>query len=140
MYKECVVSGKTPSTSFLKEFIPKLFSFFEDLRLIIDGIDEIGSSEHGELIKTLAKLAETQENFRLLVSSQDIPSISRHLKGRPTLIVGKQSASVCKDIGLIVSSRLEAFNEGLDGRVPESVFTEIQEIILKRAEGMRIPL
>ncbi|KAK1506209.1 hypothetical protein CTAM01_03544 [Colletotrichum tamarilloi] len=134
MYKECVVSGKTPSTSFLKEFVPKLFGFFEDLRLIIDGIDEIGSSEHGELIKTLAKLAETQGNFRLLISSQDIPSIARKLKGRPTLIVGKQSASVCKDIGLIVSSRLEAINEGLDGRVPESVFTEIRETILKRAE------
>ncbi|KAK1459054.1 NACHT domain-containing protein [Colletotrichum melonis] len=136
MYKECVVSGKTPSTSFLKEFIPKLFSFFEDLRLIIDGIDEIGSSEHGELIKTLAKLAETRENFRLLVSSQDIPSIARNLKGRPTLIVGKQSASVCKDIGLIVSNRLEAIHEGLDGCVPQSVFTEIRETILQRAEGM----
>ncbi|KAK1728107.1 uncharacterized protein BDZ83DRAFT_149704 [Colletotrichum acutatum] len=136
IYKEGVVSGKTPSTSILKEFIPKLFSFFEDLRLIIDGIDEIGSSEHGELIKTLARLAETQGNFRLLISSQDIPSIARNLKGRPTLIVGKQSASVCKDIGLIVSSRLEAINEGLDGRVPESVFTEIRETILKRAEGM----
>ncbi|KXH44709.1 NACHT domain-containing protein [Colletotrichum simmondsii] len=136
MHKECVVSGKTPSTSFLKELIPKLSSFFNDLRLIIDGIDEIVSSEHGELIKTLAKLAETQENFRLLISSQDIPSIARNLKGRPTLIVGKQSASVCKDIGLIVSSRLEAINEGLDGRVPESVFTEIRETVLKRAEGM----
>ncbi|UQC74164.1 NACHT domain-containing protein [Colletotrichum lupini] len=110
--------------------------FFNDLRLIIDGIDEIVSSEHGELIKTLAKLAETQENFRLLISSQDIPSIARNLKGRPTLIVGKQSASICKDIDLIVSSRLEAINEGLDGRVPESVFTEIRETILKRAEGM----
>ncbi|KXH46596.1 NACHT domain-containing protein [Colletotrichum nymphaeae SA-01] len=136
MYKECVVSGKTPSTSFLKEFVPKLLRFFEDLRLIIDGIDEIGSSEHGELIKTLTKLAETQENFRLLISSQDIPSIARNLKGRPTLIIGKQSTSVCKDIGLIVSSRLEAINEGLDGRVPESVFTGIRETILKRAEGM----
>ncbi|KAK1542602.1 NACHT domain-containing protein [Colletotrichum paranaense] len=139
MYKECVVSGKSPSTSFLKELIPKLFNFFDDLRLIIDGIDEIVSSEHGELIKTLTKLAETQENFRLLISSQDIPSIARNLKGRPTLIVGKQSASVCKDIGLIVSNRLETIREGLDGHVPQSVFTDIRETILKRAEGMRIP-
>ncbi|KXH58631.1 NACHT domain-containing protein [Colletotrichum salicis] len=140
MHKECVISGETPSSSFLKETISKLFSFFEDLRLVIDGIDEIGSSEHGELIKTLTKLAETQNNFRLLVSSQDIPSIARNLKGRPTLMVGKQSPSVCKDIGLIVSSRLEAINEGLDGCVPETVLTEIRETILKRAEGLGIPV
>ncbi|KAK1463568.1 NACHT domain-containing protein [Colletotrichum cuscutae] len=104
MHKECVDPGKKPTTLCLKVLIPKLFSFFKDLRLVIDGVDEIGSSEHGELIKTLTKLADTQDNFRLLISSQDILSIARNLKSGPTLIIGEKS--VRKDIELIVSSRL----------------------------------
>lgn len=135
LYDECVVAGRTPSISFLKLILPKLLTAFKDIRIIIDGIDEVSPSQHRELMKTLVSIAESQENCKLLFSSQDIPSIKGNLKGKPTLFIGAESSAVAKDINTIVESSLEEINDKHGGSIPADTLTEVHGSILERAQG-----
>lgn len=136
IYDECVSKGSNPSLSCLKEIVPKLMTTFKDIRVIIDGIDEVDYSQHGELIKTLTSFAEIQDNCKIIFSSQNIPTISSRLKKKPQLSLGTESESVTKDINLIVAASLEEVNERHGGRIPETVLAHVRNLILERAEGL----
>ncbi|KAF4445870.1 NACHT domain-containing protein [Fusarium austroafricanum] len=136
IYDECVISRSSPSVLCLKTIIPKLMTAFRDVRIIIDGIDEVSYSQHRELIQTLSSLAEMQDNCKILFSSQNIPSIFSSLKGKPQFPLGAQSLSIAKDIDLIIVASLQELSERHDGSIPESVLTSIRKRIQERAEGM----
>ncbi|KAJ4327368.1 hypothetical protein N0V84_002139 [Fusarium piperis] len=51
MYDECFIKRRTPSLKYLKTVVPDLMTAFSDVRVIVDGIDEIDYSQHKELIK-----------------------------------------------------------------------------------------
>lgn len=136
MYDECVVTGRTPSISYLKSIMQNLLIAFKDIRVVIDGIDEVGYTQHRELIKTLASLAETQDNCKVLFSSQDIPSIRSNLKSKPELFIGAESASVAKDLDIIVAASLEDLNDRHGGGIPDTVLTDVRKSILERAQGL----
>lgn len=138
IYDEYLTKGRTPTLSALKPLLLEIFKSFEDIRIIVDGVDEIDSGQHTELLKTLTKLVETTENCKLLVSSQDIPSIKMNFRGKPSFSVGAESSSieVKKDIDLILGVRLEEINDRFEGAVSQTVLDEMRREILDRANGM----
>ncbi|KAK2765701.1 NACHT domain-containing protein [Colletotrichum kahawae] len=138
IYDEYLTKGRTPTLSALKPLLLELFKSFEDIRIIVDGVDEIDSGQHTELLKTVTKLVETTENCKLLVSSQDIPSIKMNFRGKPSFSVGAESSSieVKKDIDLILGVRLEEINDRFEGAVSQTVLDEMRREILNRANGM----
>lgn len=105
-----------------------------DVHIVIDGIDEVDSSQHRELIKSLIHLAEAQKNCKMVFSSQNIPSINSVLKGKPALFLGAQSSSVAQDLKIIVKESLEEISDN-HGGIPDAILTEVRQSILKRAEG-----
>ncbi|KAF5231060.1 hypothetical protein FAUST_9501 [Fusarium austroamericanum] len=136
IYDECVMSRSSPSVSCLKAIAPKLMTAFQDLRIIIDGIDEVSYSQHRELIKTLASLAEVQINCKILFASQNIPTIFSSLKSKPQLKLGEKTLSIEKDIDLIVAASLQELSDRHDGGIPGSVLASIGKSIQEKAEGM----
>lgn len=136
IYDECVVEGRTPSTSYLKAIVPKLLTAFKDIRVVIDGIDEVDYSQHRELIKTLASLAEAQDNCKILFSSQNIPNIFSNLKSKPELSLGAESASVANDLDIIVTASLQELKDRHGGGISEEDLNDVRQSILERAEGL----
>ncbi|KAG4295211.1 hypothetical protein FPRO06_01795 [Fusarium proliferatum] len=136
IYDDCIVTGSKPSITCLKQLVQKLLAAFQDIRIIIDGIDEVDNGQHRDLLKTLASISEAQDNCKLIFSSQDIPSIRVHLKNKPTLCLADQSAYVTKDLEIIVSASLEELNDRHDGVIPGQVLAGVKEAILERAQGM----
>ncbi|KAF5986953.1 NACHT domain-containing protein [Fusarium bulbicola] len=136
IYDECIVTRSKPSISCLKQLTSKLLAAFQDIRIIIDGVDEVDNTQHRDLLKTLASISEAQENCKLIFSSQDVPSIRVHLKNKPTLCMADQSGYVAKDLEIIVGASLEELNDRHDGVIPDQVLSGVKEAILKRAEGM----
>ncbi|KAI8212883.1 NACHT domain-containing protein [Colletotrichum sp. SAR 10_66] len=138
IYDEYLTKGRTPTISALKPLLLELFKSFEDIRIIVDGVDEIESGQHTELLKTLIKLTETTDNCKLLVSSQDIPSIKMNFRGKPSFSVGADSSSteVKKDIDLILGVRLEEINDRFEGAVSQAILDELRREILDKANGM----
>ncbi|KAF5724312.1 NACHT domain-containing protein [Fusarium mundagurra] len=136
IYDECIATGSKPSITCLKQLTSKLLAAFQDIRIIIDGIDEVDNTRHRDLIKTLASISEAQDNCKLIFSSQDVPSIRVHLKKKPALCMADQSTYVAKDLDIIVSASLEELNDRHDGVIPDQVLAGVKEAILERAQGM----
>ncbi|RGP59506.1 nacht domain-containing protein [Fusarium sporotrichioides] len=136
IYDECVMSRSNPSVSCLKAIVPKLMTAFQDIRIIIDGIDEVSSSQHREIIQTLASLGDIQMNCKILFASQNIPTIFSSLKSKPQLKLGEKALSIEKDIDLIVTASLQELSDRHSGGIPESILARIKKSIQARAEGM----
>lgn len=136
IYDEYVPAGRTPSVRYLKTIVPKLVTTFIDVRVIVDAIDEIDYSQHKELIKTLTSFAESQENFKIVSSSQNIPSIFSYLKNKPELALGAEAASVAADIDLFVTATIDKLNDNHSGDIPRKVLADMRRLILERAEGL----
>ncbi|KAF9873876.1 NACHT domain-containing protein [Colletotrichum karsti] len=136
IYDELIASGKAVSLGTLKPLFSKLISAFEDVRLIVDGLDEIDSDQHKYVIGDMTKLVEEQNNCKLLISSQEIPTIQAKLRAKPTLSIGAESSSVAEDIELVVKRGLEEIRDRFDDEIPERVFSHIQDFLLAHADGM----
>jgi hypothetical protein len=136
IYDECVMSRSNPSVSCLKAIVPKLMTAFRDIRIIIDGIDEVSSSQHREIIQTLASLGDIQINCKILFASQNIPTIFSSLKSKPQLKLGEKALSIEKDIDLIVTASLQELSDRHSGGISESILARIKKSIQARAEGM----
>lgn len=108
VYDEGLRKRKTPAAETLKNLLSQLFAQVDDMRLVVDGLDEVAESEHKTLVKGLLYLVESQSSTRLLLVSQDLPSISRQLVKRPSFSMNSETIreNVGKDIDLIVQSSL----------------------------------
>ncbi|KAM0437530.1 hypothetical protein ACHAPT_001894 [Fusarium lateritium] len=128
-------SGKSVLCSQLIYFL-RSYTTRNYIRVVIDGIDEVGYAQHRELIKTLASLAETQDDCKILFSTQDIPSIRSNMKNKLELFIGAKATSVAKDLDIFVKASLEDLNDRHRGRISDTVLTDVRKSILERAEGM----
>ncbi|KAJ2987229.1 hypothetical protein NUW58_g4620 [Xylaria curta] len=136
IYDEYVSKGRKVVPSTLKEILPKLLAHFEDVHLVIDGVDESPQGEHRALIKTICKLTDTNLSCKTLIVSQDIPSIAISLSKRQKLCISDEKDHIREDMGMVVDSALREINNMHDGAIGESVLGELKDRILEKAEGM----
>ncbi|KAI0537717.1 hypothetical protein GGR58DRAFT_470502 [Xylaria digitata] len=137
IYEEYVCQAKTSSANVLKRLLPELIQYYDDLRIIIDGVDEVSASVHQLLIKELLSLARHREaRCRLLIVSQDLPSISSQLLRIPRLSLNEERESIEKDLSLIIHSRLQDINDLHQGALGAATILSITNDILAKAEGM----
>ncbi|KAI0521714.1 hypothetical protein F5B22DRAFT_662043 [Xylaria bambusicola] len=137
LYEEFLSQAKILSVNVLKSLLPQLIQHFDDLRIIIDGIDELSTSVHRPLIKELLFLTgHRQEKCRLLIVSQDLPSISSELSRIPRLSLNEERSSIEKDLSLIVQARLQEIDDTYQGALGVDTILSIKNDILAKAEGM----
>lgn len=135
VYDECLGKAQRPSSDILRTILPRLFSRFDDLQVVVDGIDEVPPSEHRNIIKTLLQLPITCTGLKLLLVSQDLPSISIHLSKKPRLCLSEESEATRKDHAIMVAGSLKELNEEHDGAIPTDFLENLEKSILERSEG-----
>ncbi|KAI1421261.1 hypothetical protein F5Y12DRAFT_790113 [Xylaria sp. FL1777] len=136
LYNEYISRGLRPSAGNITRALVELFGQADNVRLIVDGIDEISISEHKSLIKTLQSLTASGDKCKLLIISQDLPSISCQLLRRPHLSMAEEQELVQKDLAAIVEGSLSSINEKHDKALEEPIIMELKSKILQKAEGM----
>ncbi|KAK7908998.1 hypothetical protein PG985_014876 [Apiospora marii] len=136
VYNEYVGKSRRPTSETLKPMLGNIFSLSGDIRLVVDGIDEIAPSEHRNLLKTLLDLTKSTQNLKLLLVSQDIPTIAQRLSKQSKLRMSEEKGSIEKDMGLIIRDKLEDITELYGDQIAEDVITKLESDILKKAEGM----
>lgn len=135
-YDEYSSKGLSPSAMVLKEALSKTMKSIEFVRLVVDGIDELPSSEHRKLISELIDLATSSgDTCKLLISSQDLPSIRPSLSRRSTLFLGDETEPIRKDIGYIVEKALVELDDALGGELGGDLLENIRANIMSKAEG-----
>lgn len=141
-YDDYLSKGLSPSAVVLKEALSKAVRQLEFIRLVVDGIDELPRSEHKGLIAQLIDIsASSGDNCKLLISSQDLPSIRPSLSRKPALFLGDEKEPIRKDLETIVGKTLENFNQILGGELEGELLGSLRNKIMDKAEGkpLRIP-
>lgn len=139
-YDEYLAKGRRPSASVLKDALAQILAGFHNIRLLVDGIDELPESEHKPLINELIHLTEAS-NYRpckLLISGQDLPHIRQLLskkQKKSTLFLGDARGAIEKDVGVIVTSPLRDLDENIGIAIGPPVIEELQNKILQKSEG-----
>lgn len=135
MHGEYVAKGQKPTTDVLKKLLPHLLARIPDIRLVVDGIDEISASEHRNLIPDLLRLTNTVSECKLLLISQDLPSISVKLGKQVRLSIGEEEANIRKDMAAIVEGSLRDIDTQHNGALGEEVLQSLQSDILRKSKG-----
>ncbi|KAM0247555.1 hypothetical protein ACHAP5_004005 [Fusarium lateritium] len=135
VYEEYIAHGKKPTNDTLTKLLPRLISNISDLRLVVDGLDEISTAEHRKLITDLLRVIKDAPGCKLLLISQDVPSISVQLSKHPRLSMAEESANTEKDLAVVVNGFLRDLDSQHDGALGETVLRGLQSDILQKAEG-----
>ncbi|KAF5982359.1 NACHT domain-containing protein [Fusarium bulbicola] len=139
LYDEYLAKGKRPSASVLKSALVEILAEFDDVRLVVDGIDELPADEHKNLINELKQLKKASSNScKLLMSSQDLPTIrpfaSQKLSPKSLLSLGHEKMAIEKDVQIIVINSLESLHEKVGMTIRPCIMEELQSSILQKAE------
>lgn len=138
VYNEYVTKSRRPSSETLKKILQDLLSLTEELRLVIDGIDEVAPSEHRNLFRDLLQLTKSSPTLNVLLVSQDIPTIARQLSKQKELKMSEERKSIDKDLGLIVKDSLEDIVQMYGNQITEEDVQKLQTKILEKANGNAI--
>lgn len=138
IYDNYTAKGRSPTTKWLTEILITVIKELEFVRLVVDGIDELQSTEHGRLLKELHTVtARAGPSCKLLVSSQDLPSIRPYLSGkiRDHLFLGDEKQAISKDMATVVDASLEELSEVFGITLDVSEQKSLRDRILEKAEG-----
>jgi Cdc6-like AAA superfamily ATPase len=135
VYDECLGKAHRASSDVLRRIIPQLFARFDDVNLIVDGIDEIPSSEHRSLIITLLQLSKSCSGLKLLLVSQDLSTISTHLSKKPTLCLREEAEATREDHAIMVEGSLKELNDDRHGAIGDALMEKLKKDILDKSEG-----
>lgn len=138
IYDNYSSKGRSPTTKVLKEILVTILKESDFVRLIVDGVDEVQSTEHRRLLQELHAVATTAgASCKLLVSSQDLPSIRPFLSGktRDHLFLGDEKQAISKDMATVVDASFETLGDILGVTLDTSEQLSLRERILVKAEG-----
>ncbi|KAL4724047.1 hypothetical protein ACLX1H_008652 [Fusarium chlamydosporum] len=136
VYEEYIAHGKKPTNDTLTKLLPRLIGNISDLRLVVDGIDEIPTSEHRKLITDLLRVIKDTPGCKILLISQDVPTISVHLSKHTRFSMAEEGDNTEADLAVVVSGSLRDLNSQHNGALGETVLQSLQSDILQKAEGM----
>lgn len=138
LYEEYVAKGLSPVAKVLKPALIAIFKSTDVVRLIVDGLDEIEATEHKPVLRELKRLTEfCGETCKLLVASQDIPSIRSMLGKGPQIFLGDENErqAVEADMCVVVDATLTELDESLGGALDTPQKAALRASILSNAEG-----
>ncbi|KAL1624892.1 hypothetical protein SLS54_003616 [Diplodia seriata] len=100
----------TSSTKDLRTLLPHILSNTQSGRIILDGLDECNTEEQKLILKnTLDVMQSTGFGWKMLISSQEIPTITRGLSN-----LSQKSKLSLSEENQSISSAIETF---IDGRI-----------------------
>ena len=144
-----VQTHREPSVKVLKLMLsgtadkPGLLSDVSPCRIIVDGVDECASQEQKPILQDLLQLVSTSapsDNCKLLVSSRDLPEISRILKNKAkaggTVPLSGEKDSIDQTIANLSRSRLsELASERETWHLTDEWVSELSALIVGKADG-----
>ncbi|KAH8680543.1 hypothetical protein BX600DRAFT_636 [Xylariales sp. PMI_506] len=135
IYDECVSKGKRPSADVMKKELPRLLQRFDNMHLVIDGLDEIPTTEQRRFVTDILRLTK-EADCKILLISQDLPNISSQFSKRSQMRMSEEKTAIRKDLARIVQESLLNIDEQHNGALGEQIVNNLKTEILDKAEEM----
>jgi hypothetical protein len=122
--------SQVPTESELRELIVKVSQLFEDVTLVVDGLDEVGSAialDRTYLIQTLSNLHKAPSTIRIIILSRNETDIKQNLNEFEAISIAATSG----DLKLYVSAKMSSLNiKSFDLK------SEVHDALVNGAAGM----
>lgn len=142
LYKTCCPTDslhRQPSLSELESSILYMSACFEDVTIVIDGLDECGDHIHAVASSLMTLTASDTSNIRLLILSRDLYEIRETLVASQSfthLEIAARSEDLELYVAAEINARMKSSGRGkLRIRNPE-LKAHILETLVDRADGM----
>jgi hypothetical protein len=96
-YNKYTCKGFISSVPQLKKLIPTLLLSIPSVRIVIDSLDEFEQKDQSQIITDIIPFASANDIrtvCKVLISSQDINPITKHLLKRPIISLNKERAAI----------------------------------------------
>lgn len=140
IYNEYVLSHPKASQKALKGLLPNLLASVGSSRLVIDGMDEWDPKEQELIIEAILPLisADVSHICKILISSRDVPAISRSLqkktKSAITISLADEHRAIDHAIECFIQKRFSAYES--DKLDPDgAILPGIQRVLVKKSNG-----
>lgn len=125
-------NGLRPVKKTLGAIMEKLISSLPCVRIIVDGLDECPQIDHDEAIEDLLRIRGPSPGAcKVLVSSRDIPSISRKIREKATVRLDDYAENVNLTISSYVNSRLSILHRDFSA----DLINDLGHQIITKAKG-----
>ncbi|MDI1484917.1 MAG: hypothetical protein OHK93_000051 [Ramalina farinacea] len=127
-------NGLKPAKRHLTVIVERLIAALPSVRMIVDGLDELSSNAQEEVMKDLLKLKGSSVGaYKLLFSSQCIPTITKKLRDKPQLRLEDCSESIDATIAIFVKPKMDDLRQRFD--LDPSIVDGLESKILQKAQG-----
>jgi hypothetical protein len=126
--------GLPVSTAHLRRLLQELVVMIPEIRICVDGLDEYPEPDQRSILQDILPLTKVVGgNCRVLISSREVPSITRALKNKPSISLRDEESGVDEDIDNYVHDALQELRERFCEN--EAIIDEIQHEISAQADG-----
>lgn len=134
-----VNNGLQPSVPQLKQLLPNLLSTFPSVRIIVDGLDECDDKEQNLILielLALAGLKSLSTSCKVLISSQDLLTISRRLRTRSSIDLSQERVAIESAISSFVHDTIsQSPFLGDTEIIDKKIIDRIEQTLLTKADG-----
>lgn len=143
IHDKYVITRTTQTQSKFKDLLTDLLSGIPSSRLVIDGIDECEPEEQKFIIQEFSRLTSqggTAHTCKVLFSSRDIPTVSRHLRTKKSKVselpLAREENAIRAAIRSVVDKRLLDLQDGLDEIDPDpEILKKVKHELVEKANG-----
>ncbi|KAF4546252.1 uncharacterized protein LTHEOB_4249 [Lasiodiplodia theobromae] len=144
VHDKYVITRTTQTQSKFKDLLTDLLSGIPSSRLVIDGIDECEPEEQKFIIQEFSRLTSqggSAHICKVLFSSRDIPTVSRHLRTKKSkaseLPLAREEIAVRAAIKSVVDKRLLDLQDDWDEIDPDpEIVKRVKHELVEKANGM----
>ena len=127
-----VQKGLLPSTPVMKNLLRQLVPGVQQMRCIIDGLDECEVSVQTEVIKLLLDLWKVSgPSFRAIISCRDLPQIDRQLRPKITISLFQKTEQALR---LYIRDGVRCLQDRFR-HLEKSTIDRLEHHLLAKAEG-----
>ncbi|KAF2231650.1 hypothetical protein EV356DRAFT_535325 [Viridothelium virens] len=143
IYDEYVSENKAASNQVLSEVLRKLLSTLDNVRIVIDGIDEWDARHAKKILIEFQSMVSSSSQgspHRLLISSRELPHLTRAFTKFPVISLSAERDYIDSAIRIFVQSGISEVFETLQNEsdcvIEHSVRNQIETSLVQKANGM----
>jgi len=138
VYDELIGKGVTASTPTLLKILPGLLVGINNVRVVVDGLDEWDSAVGKRIIKELMALSQDNvphgTSHKVLISSRDIPHIGRALLRTSILSLSEEKVVITAAIRSYVKAAIADLQDRFQV-VETSIWDQIEAKVVEKSNG-----
>jgi len=142
IYDEYICKGLSPSSSILSQALHTMLSSVENVRIIIDGVDEWDHGTVKRLLTDLMRLTTISSSLgagpshKLLISSRDELHINHVLLKKPFLSLSDEGIAISTAIRTYAHATISDIRDRLSDNVDASVVSALEDKLVEKSNGM----